>query len=154
MPPTSDTGAAAGATGNYILAVDDEQGIVRLIKLNLERKGYRVDTAENGVEALELVRQKDYDLVISDVMMPKMDGMELLSHIRQDARTRDLPVIMLTAKSTDADITQGYMTGSDMYLTKPFSPEELALWVQRILGSSPQSDEGGTIIGGERHISG
>lgn len=147
----SEAGGGAATTAR-ILAVDDEPGIARLIKINLERKGYQVDTAGDGAEALSLIEQNAYDLLISDVMMPKMDGMELLSRVRQLPGKSDLPVILLTAKSTDADITQGYMTGSDMYLTKPFSPEELATWVARILDARPDPGaDSGTFIGGQAH---
>jgi DNA-binding response OmpR family regulator len=118
-----------------ILAVDDEPGIARLIKVNLERAGYAVDVAENGQEALGMIEADPtrYALVISDVMMPKKDGYELLSDIRRDPVTTNLPVILLTAKSQNEDITQGYSAGTDMYLTKPFSPPELLMWVDRVL---------------------
>ena len=116
-----------------ILVVDDEESIVRIIKVNLERVGYTVDTAHNGTSALILLLKNQYDLVISDVMMPEMDGMELLEHIRQSPQMSELPVILLTAKSTDKDVTHGYAKGTDLYITKPFSPAELITWVQRII---------------------
>ena len=118
-----------------ILAVDDEPGIARLIKVNLERAGYGVEIASDGAEAWALI-EKDptrYDLILSDVMMPKKDGFELLSDIRSNPATANLPVILLTAKSQNQDITQGYASGTDMYLTKPFSPMELLTWVDRVL---------------------
>ncbi len=119
-----------------ILAVDDEPGIARLIKVNLERAGYEVETANDGAEALELIENGLYDLIITDVMMPRMDGMELLNTIRSRPELSDLPVILLTAKSSDADVTQGYSLGTDMYLTKPFSPPELLTWVARVLNAT------------------
>ena len=134
--PAPETTAAApteAAPPKRILAVDDEPGIARLIKVNLERAGYYVETAGDGVEALALLENTPFDLVISDVMMPKMDGMELLQSIRNKPQISHLPVIMLTAKSADADVTQGYAAGTDMYLTKPFSPPELLTWVSRVL---------------------
>ena len=119
--------------GKRILAVDDEESIVRIIKVNLERVGYTVDTALNGSAALTLLLTHHYDLVISDVMMPEMDGMELLEHIRQSPDMVDLPVILLTAQSSAKDVTRGYAQGTDLYLTKPFSPTELIIWVNRVI---------------------
>lgn len=123
-----------------ILAVDDEPNIVRLIQVNLERVGYQVETANNGVQALEKIRASRPDLVVSDVMMPEMDGFELLSTIRRDATLEDLPVIMLTAKAQDRNVMEGYQRGADMYLTKPFNPMELISFVKRILQSSGETD--------------
>ena len=123
-----------------ILAVDDEPNIVRLIQVNLERMGYQVETANNGVQALEKIRASRPDLVVSDVMMPEMDGFELLSTIRRDATLEDLPVIMLTAKAQDRNVMEGYQRGADMYLTKPFNPLELISFVKRILQSSNEGD--------------
>ena len=123
-----------------ILAVDDEPNIVRLIQVNLERMGYQVETANNGVQALEKIRASRPDLVVSDVMMPEMDGFELLSTIRRDPALEDLPVIMLTAKAQDKKVMEGYQRGADMYLTKPFNPMELIAFVKRILQSSGEGD--------------
>lgn len=119
-----------------ILAVDDEPNIVRLIQVNLERHGYQVETANNGVQALEKIRANKPDLVVSDVMMPEMDGFELLSTIKRDPALEDLPIIMLTAKTQDKNVMEGYSRGADMYLTKPFNPAELLAFVKRILQSS------------------
>lgn len=116
-----------------ILAVDDEESIVRIIQVNLERAGYEVDTALNGASALTLILKNQYDLIISDVMMPEMDGMELLEHIRQSPDMINLPVILLTAQSSAHDVTRGYAQGTDLYLTKPFSPTELVTWVNRVI---------------------
>ncbi len=118
-----------------VLVVDDEISIVRLIQVNLERHGYQVETANNGVEALEKIRQKRPDLLVSDVMMPEMDGFELLTSIRRDPALMDLPVIMLTAKAQDADVFKGYQLQADMYLAKPFNPAELITFARRILSS-------------------
>ena len=125
-----------------ILAVDDEPNIVRLIQVNLERHGYQVDTASNGVQALEKIRANRPDLVVSDVMMPEMDGFELLSTIKRDPALEDLPIIMLTAKTQDKNVMEGYSRGADMYLTKPFNPAELLAFVKRILQSSSGSADG------------
>jgi two-component system, OmpR family, alkaline phosphatase synthesis response regulator PhoP len=119
-----------------ILAVDDEPNIVRLIEVNLTRHGYTVDTANNGVQALEKIRANRPDLIVSDVMMPEMDGFELLSTIKRDPALENLPIIMLTAKTQDKNVMEGYTRGADMYLTKPFNPAELLAFVKRILQSS------------------
>ncbi|MBC8136554.1 MAG: response regulator [Fibrella sp.] len=123
-----------------ILAVDDEPNIVRLIQVNLERDGYTVETANNGAQALAKIRQNRPDLLVSDVMMPEMDGFELLANIRRDPMLADLPVIMLTAKAQDRDVMEGYTRGADMYLTKPFNPMELKQFVKRILASASEDD--------------
>lgn len=125
-----------------ILAVDDEPNIVRLIQVNLERHGYQVETANNGAQALAKIKANRPDLLVSDVMMPEMDGFELLANVRRDPALMDLPVIMLTAKAQDKDVLEGYKTGADMYLTKPFNPQELLAFVKRILSSSDGGDDG------------
>ncbi len=115
-----------------ILVCDDERHIVRLIQVNLERQGYQVVTAFDGKEGLEKVRTEKPDLCVLDVMMPYMDGFEVLKNIRRDPETENLPVIMLTAKAQDKDVFEGYHYGADMYLTKPFNPMELVTFVKRI----------------------
>jgi len=118
-----------------ILAVDDEKHIVRLVQVNLERAGYAVVTASDGKEALEKVQAENPDLVVLDVMMPYMDGFEVLQNLRRNPATRDIPVIMLTAKAQDADVFKGWQSGVDCYLTKPFNPMELLSFVKRIFDS-------------------
>lgn len=125
-----------------ILAVDDEPNIVRLIQVNLERDGYTVETANNGAQALAKIRNNRPDLLVSDVMMPEMDGFELLANVRRDPMLADLPVIMLTAKAQDKDVMEGYTRGADMYLTKPFNPMELKQFVKRILSSVSEESDG------------
>jgi two-component system alkaline phosphatase synthesis response regulator PhoP/two-component system response regulator VicR len=124
-----------------VLAVDDERAIVRLIQVNLERQGYTVVTASDGREALEKIAAEKPDLVVLDVMMPYLDGFEVLATLRKNPDTLDLPVIMLTAKAQDADVFRGWSQGVDAYLTKPFNPHELISFVKRILdgGTSPSS---------------
>jgi len=118
-----------------ILAVDDEKHIVRLVQVNLERAGYTVVTANDGKEALQKVSEEHPDLVVLDVMMPYMDGFEVLQNLRRNPSTRDIPVIMLTAKAQDADVFKGWQSGVDCYLTKPFNPMELLSFVKRIFDS-------------------
>jgi two-component system alkaline phosphatase synthesis response regulator PhoP/two-component system response regulator VicR len=124
-----------------ILAVDDEPHIRRLVQVNLERHGYEVVTAADGKDALEKVASEKPDLVVLDVMMPYMDGFEVLQTLRKNAETRELPVIMLTAKAQDADVFRGWQSGADLYLTKPFNPMELISFVKRIFKSKETSGE-------------
>lgn len=130
-----------------ILAVDDERHIVRLVEVNLQRAGYEVVTAFDGREALEKVKSEHPDLVVLDVMMPYMDGFEVLKNLKADPATAEIPVIMLTAKAQDADVFRGWQSGVDCYLTKPFNPMELLTFVKRIFDSLNSTDYGG----GERY---
>ena len=125
-----------------ILAVDDERHIVRLVQVNLERAGYEVVTAFDGKDALEKVESENPDLVVLDVMMPYMDGFEVLQNLRKNPSTRELPVIMLTAKAQDADVFRGWQSGVDCYLTKPFNPMELISFVKRIFKSLETGEDG------------
>lgn len=124
-----------------ILAVDDEKHIVRLVQVNLERQGYEVITANDGKEALQKVEDEHPDLLVLDVMMPYMDGFEVLQNLRRNPSTAEIPVIMLTAKAQDADVFRGWQSGVDCYLTKPFNPMELIAFVSRIFKS--MDDDGG-----------
>jgi two-component system, OmpR family, alkaline phosphatase synthesis response regulator PhoP len=126
-----------------ILAVDDERHIVRLVEVNLQRAGYEVVTAYDGREALEKVKTENPDLVVLDVMMPYMDGFEVLKNLKADPSTAEIPVIMLTAKAQDADVFRGWQSGVDCYLTKPFNPMELLTFVKRIFDSTSQMSGGG-----------
>ncbi|TDA70743.1 MAG: response regulator transcription factor [Clostridia bacterium] len=115
-----------------ILVVEDEAPIVELLRFNLEKEGYRVIIAYDGHEALNKLRENP-DLVLLDLMLPGLDGMEICRRIRGDAATSRLPVIMLTARSQEADKVLGLETGADDYITKPFSPRELVARVKAIL---------------------
>ncbi len=115
-----------------ILTCDDEKHIVRLIQVNLERQGYEVITAYNGAECLEKVAAEKPDMIILDVMMPEMTGFEVLETLKSDPETAKIPVIMLTAKSQDADVLRGWQSGVETYITKPFNPMELITFVKRI----------------------
>ena len=125
-----------------VFVCDDERHIVRLIQVNLERQGYTVVTAFDGKEGLEKIRSEKPGLVVLDVMMPYMDGFEVLKTIRREPETENLPVIMLTAKAQDKDVFEGYHYGADMYLTKPFNPMELVTFVKRI--AQGQDDSSGS----------
>jgi DNA-binding response OmpR family regulator len=118
-----------------ILVVDDDAKTVELVKLYLARDGYGVLTAYDGIEALRLARENHPDLVVLDLMLPDMDGLEVCRILRQES---DVPVIMLTARSTDQDKLTGLGLGADDYVTKPFSPKELAARVQAVLRRLPR----------------
>src|SRR5437764_10636604 len=123
----------------HVLAVDDEFYIRRLLEVNLQRAGYRVTMAGDGQEALEQIRREPPDMVLLDVMMRRVDGFEVLRRLKADPATAGIPVLMLTAKAQDADIFHGLRAGADFYLTKPFNPQELLMWVSRV---ASQSDPG------------
>jgi two-component system KDP operon response regulator KdpE len=113
-----------------VLAVDDEAGILRLIKLELSTQGFRVVTAENGETALRMAEEHRPDIVLLDIVMPDITGLEVMRKLRE--RT-NIPVILLTAKGSDADKVRGLEMGADDYLAKPFSPEELSARVRAVL---------------------
>ncbi len=113
-----------------VLAVDDEAGILRLIKLELSTQGFRVVTAENGDSALRMAEEHRPDIVLLDIVMPDMTGLEVMRRLRERTNT---PVILLTAKGSDADKVRGLEMGADDYLAKPFSPEELSARVRAVL---------------------
>jgi DNA-binding response OmpR family regulator len=117
-----------------ILAVDDDPDILKLVVFRLERSGYVVLQARDGEEALRLALERPPDLFVVDVMMPKMDGLELVRRLRAEEATSRTPIIMLTARAQDTDLQAGFEAGADDYLRKPFSPLELQARVQAILG--------------------
>lgn len=116
-----------------ILVVEDDANILRQIEFNLRSHGYFVVTATSGIEALRLLLLQKPCLLITDIMMPEMDGYELVATLRKERTLADLPVIMLTARAGERDMLEGYTSGTDLYLTKPFNPAELVSFVERIL---------------------
>lgn len=116
-----------------ILVVDDEERIRRLLRMYLEKEGYVIDEAENGESALTMAIDKDYDLILLDVMLPGIDGIEVCNKIRQSKAT---PIVMLTAKGEEANRVQGFEVGADDYVVKPFSPREIIYRVKAILRRS------------------
>jgi two-component system alkaline phosphatase synthesis response regulator PhoP/two-component system response regulator VicR len=119
------------------------------VQVNLERQGHSVTLAYDGEEALQKVAQEKFDLIVCDVMMPRKDGFQVLNELKANPETAEIPVIMLTAKAQDADVFRGWSSGVDCYLTKPFNPQELINFVQRVLESNAGvSDDygGGTTI--------
>ena len=131
-----------------ILVVDDEQVLVKGIKFNLEHEGYQVEAGYDGEQAVELAREGGFDLIILDLMMPKIDGLQACMRIREFS---NVPVIMLTAKGEDADKIMGFECGADDYITKPFNILELKARVRALLrrsGAAVQKQSGGTLTVG------
>jgi two-component system phosphate regulon response regulator PhoB len=128
--------------GERILVVDDEPDIVALVAYHLVKGGYRVSTATNGSDALRLLQQEHPALIVLDLMLPGMSGFEVLHELRTDESTRDIAVLMLTARRDESDRIHGLTLGADDYLTKPFSPQELVLRVRNILRRLAQGRSG------------
>lgn len=117
-----------------ILVADDDRDILQLVSFRLERADYEVVQANDGEEALRLVKELRPDLAVLDLMMPKLNGYDVIREIRRDEETKAIPVILLTARVQEADVARGFEAGADDYLKKPFSPQELRARVQAILG--------------------
>lgn len=116
-----------------ILIIEDETNILELVSFNLEKEGWLVSKAKNGDEGWEKIRQEHPDLILLDLMLPGLDGLEICRRTRQNKLTRDIPIIMLTAKAEEADRVLGLESGADDYVTKPFSPRELVARVRAVL---------------------
>jgi two-component system phosphate regulon response regulator PhoB len=135
------------AKGN-IFVVDDEEDILALIRMNLEREGYKVTCIEAGEECVKKAREKLPDLIVLDLMLPGIDGLDVCKLLKNDSKTRHIPIIMLTAKGEESDIVTGLELGADDYMTKPFSPKVLMARVKAVLRKgtvSPESDAGDVI---------
>ncbi len=117
-------------TSSKILVVDDETYIVELVKFNLEKEGYRVIVAHDGISALEMVKSDLPDLILLDIMLPRMDGLEVCRTLKQDLEYNSIPIIMLTAKGDEFDTVLGLEMGADDYIKKPFSPREMVARVK------------------------
>ena len=124
-----------------ILVVDDEPDVVELVDFNLKAAGYDVVTATDGEEALKKARAVLPSLIILDLMLPEVDGLEVCKILRRDPQTSGIPIIMLTAKAAEIDRILGLELGADDYVTKPFSPRELVLRVKRLLRSEPAPEK-------------
>ena len=123
-------------SSNTILIVDDEPSIVELIDFNLQKAGYHILKADNGLDALQLVRTNKPDLIILDLMIPGIDGMEVCRRLKGQQHTAGIPIIMVTAKNEEVDKIVGLELGADDYMTKPFSPRELVARVKAVLRRS------------------
>jgi DNA-binding response OmpR family regulator len=122
-----------------VLLVDDDPVILKLLQVNFEMEGFHVSTANDGVEGLEKARAERPDIVLLDIMMPKMDGLEVTKALKGDPETKDIPIILLSAKAQASDIEVGKAMGADDYLTKPFDPLELLDRVNELLEGGGRS---------------
>ena len=124
---------------NTVLVVDDDENSRKILDYKLQSYGFEVYQAENGLKGLEIVREKKPDVIILDWMMPEMDGLEVLSELEKDERTKDIPVIMLTAKEDMLDVGKALYHGADDYILKPFEPEDVAERVRSIIENKIKS---------------
>jgi DNA-binding response OmpR family regulator len=116
----------------YVICADDDPDILSLVALRLDRSGFDVDTAKDGEQALALAHARRPAVIILDVMMPRLDGVELVKTLRADVNLRDVKIIMLSARAQDADVARGLDAGADSYLVKPFKYPELAFEIERL----------------------
>ena len=116
-----------------VLVVDDEEDILELVRFHLTREGYQLTLAATGEEALKKAKHETFDLIVLDLMLPGLDGLEVAKALKADARTKSVPIVMLTAKGEDADVVSGLEIGADDYITKPFSPRVLTARVKAVL---------------------
>jgi DNA-binding response OmpR family regulator len=120
-----------------VLVVDDDPVILKLLEVNFDMEGFTVLVARDGDEGIEIARSQRPDLVVSDIMMPKRSGLELVVELKSDPSTSDIPIILLSAKAQNADVRAGIDAGADDYITKPFEPLELVERVNRLLEPNP-----------------
>ncbi|WP_300258341.1 response regulator transcription factor [Clostridium sp.] len=123
-------------TNKKVLIVDDEEHIRELIKFNLKKEGYDTEVAVNGTEALNIIKEVKFDLILLDLMLPEIDGLEVCKEIRRNEETSDVPVMIITAKGEEFDKVLGLELGADDYITKPFSIRELMARVKALLRRS------------------
>ena len=121
-----------------ILVVEDEEDILELIEFNLKKEGYQVSTATSGEKAINLALKNPSQLILLDIMLPGMDGLEVCKHLKHDPATMHVPIVMLTAKGEESDIITGLEIGADDYMTKPFSPRVLVARVRNLLRRKKQ----------------
>ena len=126
-----------------VLVVDDERDILELVKYNLDREGYHVTVVATGEDALAAARTKTPDIVVLDLMLPGVDGLEVCRRLKGDPKTRNIPIVMLTAKGDEADVVTGLELGASDYVTKPFSPRVLTARIRAVLrrGGEAEDDE-------------
>ncbi len=135
-----------GQMATRILVVDDEPDLLELVRFNLAQEGFDVETAASGEDALARIRRSPPDLLILDLLLPDVAGTEICRRLRGDASLRELPVIMLTARSEEIDRVVGLELGADDYVTKPFSPRELVLRVRAVLRRASREGAGAEIL--------
>ncbi|TBV79432.1 MAG: response regulator transcription factor [Desulfobulbaceae bacterium] len=141
MAPANDRGGVKSKA--TILIVEDDENIQQLVGYNLAKAGFQVLYADNGEQALTLVRQENPDLIVLDIMLPGLDGYEVCKTLRRDPRSRRLPIIMLTARTDENDVSTGLDLGADDYITKPFSPKILISRVKSALRRVQERDDNG-----------
>jgi len=123
-------------TNKKILVVDDEEIIRKTIRIHLGKMGYESKEAIDGVDALKKLGEEKFDLLICDILMPKKDGWEVLKELRSDPSTKDMPVIVLTAKTRDEDMFRGYDLGANYFMTKPFTKSQLFYGIKLMFGEA------------------
>ena len=116
-----------------VLVVDDEEDLLELINYNLSKEGYRVMCVASGERAIKEAQTQLPDLIVLDLMLPRVDGLEVCRQLKSDPKTKHIPVIMLTAKTQEADVVSGLELGADDYITKPFSPRVLVARIKAVL---------------------
>jgi len=144
-----------------LLIVDDEQDIIELIKYNLENEGYSILTAQTGEQAIQIACHSPLDLIVLDLMLPGMDGLEVTKYLKHNEHTQNIPIVMLTAKGEESDIVTGLELGANDYISKPFSPKVLVARIRAILRRRRKNltdtpdrikQEGDMIIDRARHV--
>lgn len=125
----------------HIIVIEDEKDILDVLDYNLKREGFRVSTASDGRGGLEMVRQENPDLVLLDIMLPEVDGLEICRILKSELSTRAIPIIMVTAKEEESDVVLGLGLGADDYVTKPFSPKELIARIKAMFRRSNEKDK-------------
>jgi len=130
-------------TSENILVVEDEEDILELVKYNLSREGFQVEGAMTGEDALHKAIKNAPDLIVLDLMLPGVNGLEVCKRLKHDERTKDIPIVMLTAKGEESDVVAGLELGADDYITKPFSPRVLLARLRAVLrrGTSPGAED-------------
>ena len=128
-------------TQKHIIVIEDEKDILDVLEYNLKREGFRVSTLSDGKAGLKMVRQDKPDLVLLDIMLPEIDGLEICRILKSETSTRNIPIIMLTAKEEESDVVLGLGLGADDYVTKPFSPKELIARIKALLRRSNEKDQ-------------
>ena len=123
-------------SARLVVVADDEEDILTLVSTIVERAGHEVVSVRDGAQALAAIRERRPDLVVLDISMPEVDGLEVLRRVRADGETRELPVLLLSARAQEADVRRGFDTGASAYVKKPFSPSELARRVDELLETS------------------
>ena len=116
-----------------ILVVEDDSNIEQLVSFKLKNSGYEVSIARNGAEALEFLKKNSVNLIVTDVMMPIMTGKELVMELKKNPKTKNIPVVMLTSRTLEKEIVEGFSLGVEDYIKKPFSPQELLVRIRTVL---------------------